>query len=221
MERKLSQEQIGQLFNFTKKKFVHFYDLQLELVDHLASSIEEEMDADNSISFEHALQKVYNRFGIFGFAKVVQERSDALVKYNKRIWRHEVKNFFTLPKIILTLVIFLAFLLSGRIFSPDAKGAILLGAWIAITVPIMISFFKSKNKEAKKLLLTQYTPYSTIPGFVIPYSVAVIGQMEIHSNLAFSVLMVILIISESAVFIVNENVRKKALQLYPEAFKTA
>jgi hypothetical protein len=50
----LSAEQIQVLFSFTEKKKVHWYDLQLELVDHLACRIEEEMEADTSLSFEAA-----------------------------------------------------------------------------------------------------------------------------------------------------------------------
>ena len=40
----LTHKQIDQLFAFTKKKMVRYYDLQVELVDHLAARIEEEMD---------------------------------------------------------------------------------------------------------------------------------------------------------------------------------
>ena len=65
----LTDQQIEALFAFTKKKYVHHYDVQVELVDHLATSIEEEMEKDTKISFEDALQRVYARFGIFGFAK--------------------------------------------------------------------------------------------------------------------------------------------------------
>lgn len=36
----LSKAQIEQLLEFTKKKYVQFYDLQVEVVDHLASTIE-------------------------------------------------------------------------------------------------------------------------------------------------------------------------------------
>ena len=51
----LSKEQIQQLFSFTEKKFVRWYDLQAELVDHLANKIEAEMAADVSLTFERAL----------------------------------------------------------------------------------------------------------------------------------------------------------------------
>ena len=36
----LTKEQIQDLFLFTQKKMVHYYDLQIEIVDHLAEKIE-------------------------------------------------------------------------------------------------------------------------------------------------------------------------------------
>ena len=35
----LNHEQVQQLFSFTEKKFVRYYDLQVELVDHLAERL--------------------------------------------------------------------------------------------------------------------------------------------------------------------------------------
>ena len=55
----LSKDQIDQLFAFTKKKMVHWHDLQVEIVDHLAERIEEEMNADSKLGFDDALAKVY------------------------------------------------------------------------------------------------------------------------------------------------------------------
>ena len=74
----LSKEQIEHLFTFTQKKFVNWYDLQVELVDHLANKIEAEMEADKALSFERALGNVYAGFGIFGFAQIVKEREKVL-----------------------------------------------------------------------------------------------------------------------------------------------
>jgi len=38
---KLTESQIEQLFTFTQKHYVDWYDVQTELVDHLANGIEE------------------------------------------------------------------------------------------------------------------------------------------------------------------------------------
>ena len=84
----LSNEQIQQLFLFTEKKFVRWYDLQVELVDHLANKIEAEMEANSTLSFERALGNVYAGFGIFGFAQIVREKEDSLRKANnKLLWK--------------------------------------------------------------------------------------------------------------------------------------
>ena len=73
----LDQQHIEELFAFTRKEYVHWYDLQVELVDHLASGIEEEMAADPRLDFQRALEKVYGRFGIFGFSEIVKEKTKA------------------------------------------------------------------------------------------------------------------------------------------------
>ena len=39
---KLTTEQIDQLYRFTRQHYVEWYDLQTELVDHLANAIEEQ-----------------------------------------------------------------------------------------------------------------------------------------------------------------------------------
>ena len=101
----LSKEQIEQLFIFTQKKFVHWYDLQVELVDHLANKIEAEMAANKALSFERALGNVYASFGIFGFAKIVSEKQEALRKANNKLLWNAIKAEFWWPNLIRSAAI--------------------------------------------------------------------------------------------------------------------
>lgn len=99
---KLTSQQIDRLYQFTRQHYVEWYDLQTELVDHLANSIEVQWQENPKISFEDALQVEFKKFGVFGFMTVVEERQVALgKKYNKLVWQH-FKSFFTIPKIIGT-----------------------------------------------------------------------------------------------------------------------
>ena len=103
---KLTPEQIDRLYQFTRQHYVEWYDLQTELVDHLANSIEAQWQENPKISFEDALQIEFKKFGIFGFMDVVEKRQAALNKrYNKIVWQH-FKAFFTIPKIVITLFSF-------------------------------------------------------------------------------------------------------------------
>jgi len=100
--RKLSQEEIDGLFLFCERHYVKYYDLQLELVDHLAESIELQFRNDNSIIFDNALKNIFKDFGIFGFSKIKTARERALQKgYEDLFWQLTL-DYLKMPKVILT-----------------------------------------------------------------------------------------------------------------------
>jgi hypothetical protein len=102
---KLTPEQIDRLYQFTRQHYVEYYDLQTELVDHLANSIEAQWQESSKISFEEALQKEFKKFGVFGFMDLLEKKQKAMAKrYYKWVWNH-FKAFFELPKIIGTVLL--------------------------------------------------------------------------------------------------------------------
>jgi len=111
-ERKLTPEQIDELFAFCQKHYVRHYDLQIELVDHLAAAIEDQFSKDEHTTFDSALNNTFKDFGIFGFAKVKEQKQKALErKYRNLILKYTLE-YYRLPKFILTfactLVLFTA-----------------------------------------------------------------------------------------------------------------
>ena len=116
---KLSEQNIDQLYTFTRQHYVEWYDLQSELVDHLANAIEAEWQKNPKLTFEEVLDLEFKKFGIFGFMDVVEERQKFLQKkYAKMIWNY-YKEFFRLPKIILTFAtIYVLFLVSELFQNP-------------------------------------------------------------------------------------------------------
>ena len=144
---KLTSEQIERLYLFTRQHYVEWYDLQTELVDHMANAIEAQWQEHPKLSFEEALQKEFKKFGVFGFMDVVEKRQAALnKKYNGIIWKH-FKAFFTIPKIILTatLVAVTFALLNVSLY----KSEVLLGAFGIIILSFYgaIIYFTNKNKK--------------------------------------------------------------------------
>ena len=100
---KLNPSQIDQLFTFTRQHYVEWYDLQSELVDHLANAIETQWQENPHRSFEEALQIEFKKFGVFGFMDVVEKRRGVLTKkYYKIVWEY-FKDFFSVPKIVLAI----------------------------------------------------------------------------------------------------------------------
>jgi hypothetical protein len=104
---KLTAQQIDQLYTFTRQHFVEWYDLQSELVDHLANAIEQKWEQNPNRTFDEILNKEFKKFGVFGFMDVVEERQKFLnKKYTRLIWSY-YREFFGLPKIILTVALFI------------------------------------------------------------------------------------------------------------------
>ncbi|WP_052823372.1 hypothetical protein [Neotamlana sedimentorum] len=100
---KITEQQIQELYKFTAQHYVEFYDVQTELVDHLANGIEALWQEKPELKFEEALHIEFKKFGVFGFSDVVEQKYNALSKhYRKQVYKY-TKQYFKLPKIILTL----------------------------------------------------------------------------------------------------------------------
>lgn len=152
--KKITPEQAEQLFAFTIKHYVEYYDLQNELTDHLANAIEERWKTEPNLNFDDALKQEFKKFGIFGFTGIVEKRQIALSKkYNKLMWGY-IKQFFRLPQVLLTIALF-ALVFKTISYSADAfifilAAAILIG--MAKTITMWVSFRKKVKQTGKKWL---------------------------------------------------------------------
>ena len=101
----VTPKQIERLYEFTRQHYVEYFDVQTELVDHLANAIETHWQELPDDDFETALQKEFRKFGVFGFMDVVEHKTKEMNKrYSKILWQ-KIKDFFTFPKIMMTLCI--------------------------------------------------------------------------------------------------------------------
>ena len=157
---KLSTEQIEHLFNFTKKHYVEHYDVQVELVDHLANAIEDQWKENPNILFEDALQTEFKKFGVFGFTSLVEQKKSALQSHYWKIIKKEFISFFSIPKIILTIVMFYVlfqFYSNPKSFLYNYDLLIRFG-FIALTLGIYI-YQRMKTPKNKKFLVNSVGNY--------------------------------------------------------------
>lgn len=143
---KVTQPQIEDLYAFTRNHFVYHYDLQTELVDHLANSIEQFWQINPKVSYEEARDKAFKKFGVFGFMEAIEQRQKAMSKrYLKYLWS-ELKHWFTLPKVITTIALFLMCYMA---FSSHLSGYFLIGFYGLIC---LWAFYKSiqLNRQFRK-----------------------------------------------------------------------
>ena len=144
---KLTKNQIEELYKFTRKHYVYYYDVQSELVDHLANDIESAWVETPNLSFEEARDKSFKKFGIFGFMDVIEAKQKQMSKrYRKIMWRF-FSEWFTMPKLLTTGAIFSIIYLFLKI---PYSVLFSLGSLFILVIYDLIFQYKNRKKEQKK-----------------------------------------------------------------------
>ncbi len=105
IKRTLTHEQVKKLFALCEKYEVYDYDVQIEVVDHIASSIEEKWEKNPNLSFGWALKKSFTNLGWKSFRKLESKLNRQMKRKFTRILWHYIVEYFKLPKILITFAI--------------------------------------------------------------------------------------------------------------------
>jgi len=229
----LTTEQIQYLDQFCQKKGVRYYDLRQELTDHLAAGIEEQMNAHPAVDFHAALQKVYTAFGISGFSRLVQQREEAARRACRQKEFRLFREFFTFPKLVLSLLVFL--LLNAPVYLFKIENATSVYTTYCIFLFLFsiaaIFFVHTRFKRpAQKLLSLKHTgSFTVFVGlFQVPnlyFNLAVNGlEIDINHtpwfNPAMAAFCTLAILFTLARYHAYKAIYADARQQYPVAFET-
>jgi hypothetical protein len=225
MKTVLTKEQIEHLFVFCRKHYVRYYDVQLELVDHLANAIEDKMNADKNLSFEKALHEVYKGFGVMGFSKVLASKEKEAGKKCRKIRRKIYWSYFTPPKLAMTVCVFIGLFILKNIF-PEDNLMYVLGALLFLLVTFeFIIIFKIARlfKKAKKSLLIFKNNY---PGTFSLFLFQVFAQSKFYNlNLGSNFYYAIFSLLFTSFFVGALSYKNYCIKLfdlakmqYPQAF---
>jgi|GEM_PF-4616908 len=101
----IPQEQVDEIIAFCEAKGVTYYDVQVELVDHIADCIDDLQKSNSALSFSDALHLAGNQFGNEEFADIVKSKKRLIEKRMSRLIEKEFLSFFTIPRIMITLLL--------------------------------------------------------------------------------------------------------------------
>jgi len=94
---KLSQSQIQYLDNYVQKSGIKWFDLKIELTDHMIGKTEEILTRIPDLDFEEAVKKAKLTFGSKGFRPIILEKTKQIERqFYKDVFMH-FKSFFTIP----------------------------------------------------------------------------------------------------------------------------
>ncbi len=224
----LNETQIDHLFEFCEKHFVRHYDLQVELVDHLANAIEEQMGIQPNLSFEKALDNVYQSFGSTGFGRLISDKRIAAEKQGSKMFWKFFREHLRWPKaLLLFLIIAFAYSLFRIevVFFRIFYISVLVGSY-SIELFAVFNFSRTISLTGKKFLTADFSRGSRLFVFLLfmPfYSVFFDKDFPPTSHgtwsiLFFSVLAGIVVIITIADLQVLSSVKKKLQNDYPKAF---
>lgn len=226
----ITEAQYESLFAFCRKHYVQYYDVQVELVDHLSEAIQEKIKANPTLSFEEALDNVYAGFGIKGFADIVATRMEMVSKKGRQQKWKLFFSYFTVPKIALTLCIYAVMLLIGRWLTQDYQSGIFLSilglAVFVFEVLYIIQMNRLFKSQKKPLIYTSERISGVIhSGFFMQiffsssiFDYAEVKQMSFISYALISLFILVIFISILAHRDFVKELHRKAITQYPKAF---
>jgi len=225
--QEITETQIASLYKFTRKHFVEHFDVQTELVDHLANDIEQLWQKKPSLTFEEAKTISFKKFGVFGFMDVVEARTKAVGKKYQKIMLSILRDFFRLPQIMVTLTVFGVVFGLLDVFQSYQKHTIIGIVLLCIVVIGVRLYTLSKIKKqrfkasGKKWLFEEMilntggvAAFSYLPLYFIPSSD---GSYGVYSILFFSTFLTLFIIINYIVaFIIPSKMTELLEAQYPE-----
>ncbi len=223
---KLTDTQIQDLYTFTKKHYVEHFDVQTELVDHLANDIEALWERNPELSFETARDTSFSKFGVFGFMDVVEEKQKQIGKrYRKILWTMFIE-WFKLPKIILT---FSAILCFYYLFKIPVVGEyifyaiqLVFGVLFYIRFKNLIKIHEKRVKDTGKNWLLEDMIFKIAGSnsfvFFTNFFHVYLLQKQIHKPYMLLLFSVLTVITMLTCYIVLELIPNKVEELLEESY---
>jgi hypothetical protein len=150
---KLTNEQIQYVSDYIESKDIKWYELQVELTDHMVSSMEEFWAADPELTFHQVKHYAEDKFGRNGFKVIEEERIQILSKeYRITQWKM-IADFLKFPKIFASALTLIIIYKSSFYFDKPVKFiGVLYGILLVAYIPSIYSYFKNRKIKGKRFL---------------------------------------------------------------------
>lgn len=229
----LSPEHISMLHEFCNKKGVRYYEVQLELVDHLANAIEERCSQVEQLTFENALQQVYKDFGVTGFRNLIINKEKLAIKAANKQFRKAIYAYFKLPHLLLSVLLVAGF---AGIYVQYSSAPKLLSNILGFISSVLVltqwyiiaKSFWMRKKAIKPMLMLQVLPvllaFSITQYVLVQMSVNwILGwdEKSIHNVIQYVFIVLVMVYSVLSNLALHSFIKtnfSQAKKLYPQNF---
>lgn len=215
---KLTEEQTAYIENYIKSFNVKYYEVYMEILDHMILSVEAILEENNEISFEDSVVKAKNEgFGKKGFKGMMDEKQKQAQIQARKQNNKLIKEYFTFPKIVMTLTVFIGYFLFLQFFD-DPRKAYVFSTGFLVFIGLFKYFHNLKYHKIGKLyvLKTQILNigFSLFFGiFQLSISILVLGKETLDFNHILMRLFLTTVFTFSLIsLLVYIEIRKKTIE---------
>ncbi|WMN11202.1 hypothetical protein QYS49_37565 [Marivirga salinae] len=211
---KLSAEQITQIKSWISKRGFTHTDVQYEIIDHVASAIEEKMEAKPELSLEEAFSEVHKSFGVFGFQTFEESIANRLNKELLHSYWSAFREILFSSKIIIPILIFIIInLISQQL--PQYFNQFILSALFGFCMITLIYIYTiRRSKKHLKSYLSFKMASAIIPLMTISIFNLRFLYLELVNPIWTAILISILVIAMWSVFLGCKQMIQKTEKLY-------
>ena len=166
---KLTTEQIEYVENYIISKDIKWYELQVELTDHMVTSMEGFWEKNPELAFHQVKQYAENIFvGDSSFKSIEKQRKRILQKEYRKVQWKMITDYLKFPKIFGSiLLVYLAYTFSAYFVSPQKYLAVLFCS-LAIVGLLYVHYWRKSKEIEGKYFLTLETLNPTLLVFSFP-----------------------------------------------------
>lgn len=209
---KLSASQINDIKAFISKRGFTYPDVQLEIIDHVASRVEELMTDDSSLSLNAAISITHGEFGILGFSVFEDSMIKSLQNKFFRLFITIFASFFHwkyLPAIAASV-----YIIDRLYIAINNPGYFVAGVFVALLITLVatgITYEVKYKKYNKMLTMRMGNTYLVVCAAIYNISNIALNQFKLYEKLSLNaagIMFGVLIVLITILFIVVDKLRK-------------
>lgn len=162
----LTGDQIKELFAYTERMHIGFKDIQCEIVDHIASGVEDTMNKNTDLTFSKALYEYTGTLPMRFFNDLIEEKTKTLEGYWENKFIFSLSRFITFPSLLITILIYITYYNILKILGPGYFEYFMYSLTIAM---LIFTFYKRElkfNHTHHKYLIIKSWQKAIFPIFV-------------------------------------------------------
>ena len=152
---KLNDEQITYIENYIKQNDINYYEIYMEILDHMILSVEDLLEKNPTKNFEEVvlIAKVEGFGRKKGFRGLLREKLKLAQEKARKDNFNSIKEYFTFPKLVLTLSVFVCYYWFLNFFKEPQQANIVAISVVALFGIFQAFYYRKYTKINKMIVL--------------------------------------------------------------------